>query len=281
MKTFSFFPLFVSQAVYMWFRVLLSVAILLVCLQVTTASTKGPLQIPQPVSLSASESDSPHHDMKLIKNTLDFVAMTVNHSLEAFGGDTLKILKSDTAIQDQLQTLAVYIKGNLLEIDTASSNTTVRRFVRRQQSNNVSSLLDDMTVVNAASLDVLEGHTSDIAHATRGLRSSLTFVASTLKHTLNMVSGELSKKLYIPSIQTKLHALSNSVKSQLLGIVHMEASVVEGKLRNAVRASIMISLSVLAILFLMVFVLIDPLILVFPITGVLFFIVILELLYIQ
>ena len=176
-----------------------------------------PESLIHPVAVGTDQLQSHDH---LLKATLHYIATTVNHTLETFGGETLNTLRSDAVLQNQTKFLKASVITTLHDIFAFSLEPGDSTLVRRASgSDAIAVSLDDIFKTDAASFDMtkadLSDHASDIARA-RGLCNSLSIIAATLHRSLHMFDGTLYKKLLIPSTQEKLLGLRDSIKEQIL-----------------------------------------------------------------
>lgn len=206
----------------------------------------------------ASYADTDHHIREHIKlkdmfmevkmSTLDFVAMTVNHTLDAFGGETLKTLQSNAALQTQLNVLVGSVKVTLnkleaIHADAVSPVTTVSeslagKLVRRQSrttdsldhinktatSSNTSTSETNRQVSSDDIKNRADITTSyDSSHAdlnAQGLQRAMLFIEATLQHSLNMIGGDIhsANKELLNHLREQLHSFTDSIHMQILDI---------------------------------------------------------------
>ena len=180
-----------------------------------------PLPVAQGDSLAdAAREPLDHHNHEMLKNTLEFVVTTLGHSLKDHGGEAFKAVNANSDVQDELKTLAITVKDQLIDIEASMQDVSsgahgtghvVRR--RRQLSTDAVSL--NLTAVEANEYQGLHANARRIKH-------SIEFAAVTMEHSLDLFDRDSLKKLQLdaPLIHGKLQTLAVSVETHLRDIAN-------------------------------------------------------------
>ena len=177
------------------------------------------------------------------KQSLEFIAFSLKHALETFGGPTYQKLQAPD-VRENIYSLADSVKTRLY---TLSDNIN---------ANDSSGLLGAAFAGQLLSTHIKDmqppaGVEEDYQH----LFYSANFVTMALDHSVHLFGGSLHKKLQSPDLQEKVKALSDDVESKLeviaKGLVPASDLHIRGIFRRTPVGSfiVMFSLSVVFLVF--------------------------------